>query len=407
MQLARRKSDSSFYESFSDLIFCALVLFVALVMVLAANVGVQVESLKIVKADLVESKEKLKSAVNSHRYTGASSIPSLSLAIDVRPNSPKIYFVPREYIDSHSIPIIKETQEQALARQRNAVNAMTESIEQQRGLTEDEFKSFLKAFSYHTTFRTEWPILGIELEEVENGLKIIHVQPWSSMSSDEIGSTILQVEGKPVHTINEMHACLAALKESSTHATVLVEKNGGRIELKAKLLNHFYDGISFHMSHVAQASASGWRLVGEGLEMKISGNEVLDQIGQDQAYEQTIISTQNIIAALPLMALGGRGNEEPVTVLQMKVLATEEKRLQIGGIAFQLNEVVLLLRSIVHGNVAIEFVDENNQATSSIPVWVHTHVLNPAGYINRAPDLEAIEKWLVANQSPDSQSTQP
>jgi len=398
MQLMRKKSDGSFYESFSDLIFCALVLFVALVMVLAANVGAQVESLKNVKADLEESKNKLKSAVNSHRYTGASSTPSLSLAIDVRENEPRFFFTPRAYIDSLSTPNINETEEQALSRQRNAIIAITESMELQKGLTKVEFQTFLKAFSYHTTIPTEWPILGVEVEEIEKQMKIINVYPFSTIPADDLGAFILEVDGKKIQTLNDLRASLAGIEASKEYVSVVIEKNASRVDLEVKILRHFYDGITTHMIDTAHCVASGWRLVGEGLDMEKNANVSGNRDGRELTFEQTQLLAREVFGSLTL-ELGLKGSEDPVTVLQMRVLEAEQMLL-IGGIALTLNEVLILLRSIANGNVAIEFVDEKQQPVSLIPEWVRTKLLNPAGYINRAPDLEAIKNSLDVNTVP-------
>jgi hypothetical protein len=397
MQLMHRRSDGSFYESFSDLIFCALVLFVALVMVLAANVGVQVDSLKTVQADLEQSKEKLKSAVNSHRYTGASSAPVLSLAIDVRQREPRYFFIPRVYMDSFDIPIINETADQALLRQRTAIFGMSESVEQQRGLTKEEFQSVLKAFSYHTTIPTDIPWLGIEIEEIGNQIAVSKVYPYSKFPKEQVGAMILQIDDRPIRSISDLRDCMSNLAADKEQVKVLAEKHSKQFNLQVKLLRHFYEGLSPLMCDLANSAASGWKLIGEGLGLEQSPQASSNPSESAKSFELTLSRAREEFAAVSLMESGPLENDESSTVLQMNVLDTDQQ-VRVGGVLFQLSEAVILLRSISTGNVAVEFVNEQGQATASIPEWVHSKLLNPTGFINRAPDLQAVEKWLVASE---------
>ena len=158
----KRRSTFNFYESFSDLIFCTLVLFLVLILFLAINVNKQVYEVKEVKQDYfekVEVTERLMAEIEAEekellarrdslekqttellnqekelqerslkvdtqleyvrqveqeyydykaqhnlmvgreRYTGQKGISSYAIAVDVRMNTPVVYLIPNDLIN--------------------------------------------------------------------------------------------------------------------------------------------------------------------------------------------------------------------------------------------------------------------------------------------------------------------
>jgi hypothetical protein len=403
MQLGRRRSESNFYESFSDLIFCALVLFVALVMVLAANVGVQVDSLQdaqtqlaAAQTDVDASRQQLESIVNTHRYTGASSQPTFTLAIDVRTDASKVFFVPMSFFHRYTVDIINETEEQSVERRRAALLEITACIERQRGYSIENFSQIVRAFSYYSSGRLAIPWLGCEVSEQEQSLVIHRAYPYSSLAGIAPGSKLLSVNGTRIPDTATLTEILSRATPEQGSARVRIEENGLETERDATLIFDAFGHMSYTTSAIFHAIASGWRLADQGLEFlpPVSTFGGLLE-SSNKSLEQVCFDGNQIVNSLSSLDLGVEDMQEPVTTMRIQ-LAEEEsrKRILLGSLPMRIKDALVMLQSIGNGNVAIQFVDGKGERLQQVPEWLESELLNPSGFVNRTPDLAGLKKWL-------------
>lgn len=403
MQLMRPRSGTSFYESFSDLIFCALVLFVALVMVLAANVGVQVDSLQDAEVRLAASqseveasRQQLQGIVNTHRYTGVSSQPSLNLAVDTRTNTPKIYFVPIEFSNRFNTAIINETPEQAIERQRLALLQVTKCIERQRGYSLEQFSQIVKSFSYYSFGRSNVPHLGLVFSEREQTLFVDRAFPYSSLAGLHPGSKLISINGANINQYASLHEILTKIPSDQKSLRFRLEENGRMTDYDTQLIYDQIGSLLFVTNEWFHPIASGWRLAEQGLELVPPSGGLAGLLNQEiKPFDQICFDGNQVVSSLINLDFGTLDIHEPVATLRLGFAKEDSRqRVLLGKLPMHLKDAVLMLQSIANGNVAIQFVDDSGQPLTAIPPWVETALLNPSGFVNRTPDLVGLKKWL-------------
>lgn len=416
MQLMRPRSGTSFYESFSDLIFCALVLFVALVMVLAANVGVQVDSLQDAEVRLAASqseveasRQQLQGIVNTHRYTGASSQPTLNLAVDTRSNTPKIYFVPIEFSNRFNTSIINETPEQAIERQRGALLQVTKCIERQRGYSLEQFSQIVKSFSYYSWGRGEVPYLGAIISEREQALFVDRAFPFSSLAGIQPGSKLISINGVNINQFASISEMLTKTPPDQKTVRLRIDENGRVADYDTRLIYDQIGNLIFTTNDWFHPIASGWRLAEQGLELVPPSGGLAGLLNQEmKPFDQICFDGNQVIYSLADLDFGTVDIQEPVATLRLGFAKGDSRqRVLLGTLPMHLKDAVLMLQSIANGNVAIQFVDDSGQPLTAIPSWVETALLNPSGFVNRTPDLIGLKKWLEEAAERSKQNDEP
>lgn len=85
-------NSGNFYESFSDLIFCTLVLFLMIVLFLVLNVNKRVDAVR-------EGESRVTEMLGSLRFTALRGASECGIAFDFRHQPPRICFIPRFFVE--------------------------------------------------------------------------------------------------------------------------------------------------------------------------------------------------------------------------------------------------------------------------------------------------------------------
>ena len=330
MQVIRTESSSSFYESFSDLIFCTLVLFILLFLVLAISVDKQVtvknepnerqpagpaidvsalqqqlqqaeqerdklkirlsvmktpdlqlmeQDLRQQQNELTVQRQQLRQLLGSNRFVGRSGRTVLNLAVNVAPTGHWKYVPYPEQLD----------QDFSVSRNGETVAG----AELRKMVARTEFRSLARRSRQYT---------AIELENI----LIDGVQRYQE--DDQAKSVVIQMAGA---------------------------------------FSSLFSGARNIRGEVTS----------ERLLQKHQSVDVFREFGQ---------RTDNDVP---------RGT---LPVLQLQLTGEPHHRLSCGGVRLSTEDVVHLLNAFSGRGVAVEVQPE-------APDWFLEEVLQPTGYINRAP----------------------
>ncbi len=180
MLVYRRQRTSSFYESFSDLIFCTLVLFLGLLLFLLLSIDQRVESVRVAERavatqnqdletqrlgvlqaeeelerqrSVVEIERKELAAVEGQirerrnaaerllgrsRFIAAPTLSVWNLMIDARGHEPRYWPVPDNLVRSFTSDVVGESADMAAERRRAILMGVDEIVRNVRPLTAAE-----------------------------------------------------------------------------------------------------------------------------------------------------------------------------------------------------------------------------------------------------------------------------
>lgn len=342
MQVLSKKSANNFYETFSDLLFCTLVLFIMLFLMLAAAMEKRVEAVieatedpqKLIEqvqaerdraqklqteldslmatigddpdveklkeslakqaADVEGLKNELKQLVGSNRFTGRSGLTFVNFATDHSGTERRHWFLPQPLSEKMSVSIHKETAAEAAARKKLCRLEFAALVRASEGFTDKQVSSI-----------------------VANGSTLYQV-------SDE----------KPVR----MH--LQTSGQFSVFATGVVDLDG-EITAKGALIYKITD-------------------------------EAFDGLNEDNAF------------TAPLTEITG-------TIPSLIFFPHEDRTLTIGGVNVNIFDARGIILAIGGRGAAVEF-------RPSTPDWVVDEILKPTGYVNRVPKMTADDDASVVEQ---------
>ena len=126
LNLPQRKSTFNFYESFSDLVFCTLVLFLVLILFLAVNVNQKVVAVQEVEQEVAQQNAEMKDDLVELRAEQEAAELATAEATRIREEAQ------RRAAEAERLRLI---QEQQLAEQRDAAERERQRYEQALGVT--------------------------------------------------------------------------------------------------------------------------------------------------------------------------------------------------------------------------------------------------------------------------------
>lgn len=331
MQVIRTESSSSFYESFSDLIFCTLVLFILLFLVLAISVDKQVtvesesepEQPPVDKADDV-------SALQQQLQQAEQERDKLKIRLSVI-----------------KAPDLQQLQ-QDLQQQQDELTVQSQQLRQLLG-------------SNRFVGRSGRSVLNLAVNVAPAGRWKYVPYPEQldqDFSVPRSGETPAAADLRRMVARTEFRA----LARRSRQYTA--------VELERMLI----DGVRRYQEN-DQAKSILIQMAG-GFSSLLSGARNIKGEVTDQGLLQKHLSVD------VFREFGSRTDDDipqgTLPVLQLQLTGEPHHRLSCGGVGLSTDDVVNLLNAFSGRGVAVEVQPE-------APDWFLEEVLKPTGYINRAP----------------------
>jgi len=405
----KRKDTFSFYESFSDLIFCTLVLFLVLVLFLALNVNRKVEKVKeaekevevkkaeieITREQLVEEEKeiayrrknlqsevtaiekqeslvkekqgKLDRLLGTYRFTGKKGISIIMLAVDLR--GELIYPVPSWLVQQLSTSgVVGEEKEQK--RIAEGLEKWRKIVLAAEGLTIDQINAIFSntSLSMSPLLNNETCMLNDYMGEGEI-CAIILAKKISEYSGK--GYALREIDGKRPSDVKAIYGY--NFGDTSIITFVRNDKEE-KVSLRFDpvCLQVFLNSNSPTLDYVTSGviSATGELLVSSeqytNIQKKINDFREVN-LSVIVPNDDIIIKASYSLPTLYFSSLSG------------------EKRILVGDEEFSINQFKMILESVGGRGIAIEYVLAEKE--EEIPNWITTQILLPTEFVNKAPDL--------------------
>ena len=381
MRLREERSTFNFYESFSDLIFCTLVLFVVLVSVLAVNVHRRATVLTERQANLLKQADELE-AQREQTATRAQELEE-------------------KYEQWKQALINAERTERAAEHNRH----MAEEAEARVAELESKLTAAEAAAS------ADRSRLGRRVASAAGINRFVGRIGGTSLALavDLSGS---QPRYVPIDAATFADAHAAHPGESADETIrrrwrLITDNARGRhrfdedelldlfkaLEWRASGGRREEGQLSIRYSLAASAIVSGWFNAGGEFDISHVPESILrlaDSVGLE-AYHEHLVNR-----VIELRDQTKAGDPPTVPVLRFGVTPDREA-IRLGGSEWVPENFVELLRAIGDGGIILEYVPAP-QSPDVCPAWVHRKVLVPAGYTSNAPDpaaLRELERELI------------
>lgn len=419
MQLITRRENTSFYESFSDLIFCTLVLFIILVMILSLSVNEQVESyaeeqqaitekLKAQKAELAllerqasEERQRLSSMLGGTRFTSHFGDTYLHIVCDTISDPPRYWPVPSTYFDDASTNFINETDEEQKKRLRTIREDILELTQNNRSYRAEELGLIVLSFSYYETGELDKneKRIGVELEQTDAGLKIDHVYTSSAAEEAglETGEVITHIQGVPLKQ-NGLDILTTEKNKAGPKEIVILSVISNNQELRSVICKPKY---AQKISRVNAITNSGFNALVSGM-IDVDGNlkDASDIISTIKSRRPDLQRNQNEAEFVKLIG-SVKDSLKIYSEVANRVDASEYRPLHIGslpelnirvsnenengliaGMRLTADEILQLVRAIGGRGAVLNWIVKDD---APIPEWVIKKVLEPSGFRDKAP----------------------
>ncbi|QDT44980.1 hypothetical protein Pan241w_50970 [Gimesia alba] len=419
MQLITRRENTSFYESFSDLIFCTLVLFIILVMILSLSVNEQVESyaeeqqaitekLKAQKAELAllkrqasEERQRLSSMLGGTRFTSHFGDTYLYIVCDTVSDPPRYWPVPSTYFDDASTSFINETDEDQKKRLRTIRADILELTENNRSYRAEELGLIVRSFSFYETGELDknFKSIGVDLKQTDAGLRIDSVYPSSAAEEAglETGDVITHIQGIPLRQ-NGLKILTTEKNKTGPEEKVMLSVISKNQELRSVICKPKY---AQEISRVKEVTRGSFNVLVNGF-VDIDGNakDTSDIIGAIKSKRPDLQRNQNETEIAKLI-ISVKDSLKIYSEVAKQVDASEFRPLYIGslpelniyvskedesgliaGMRLTADEILQLVRAIGGRGAVLNWIVKDN---APIPDWVIKKVLEPSGFRDKAP----------------------
>lgn len=418
MQLITRRESTSFYESFSDLIFCTLVLFIILVMILSLSVNEQVESyaeeqqaitekLEAQKAELAllerqasEERQRLSSMLGGTRFISHFGETYLYIVCDTISNPPRYWPVPSTYFNDIGINFINESNEDKQKRLSKIRENILKLTQNNRSYRAEELGLIVRSFSFYETGElSRHKGLGVELIQTNAGLKVGRVFPSSpgedaGLKQDDL---ITHIVGTPLNQ-NGLKILRSKTRNIESNETITL-----RVESQNQLPRNVILKPNFYRNagRVNEIANSSFNSLASGI-IDVDGKmkESLDLIKTFQSKRPDLILNQNEKELSEVIESVVHSLEIYFEVVE-RVDASEFRPLHIGslpelniyvskedesgliaGMRLNADEILQLVRAIGGRGAVLNWIVKDN---APIPEWVKQKVLEPSGFRDKAP----------------------
>lgn len=335
MQVLSKKSGNNFYETFSDLLFCTLVLFIMLFLMLAAAMEKRVDAVTQSNDEPQNLTEQL-SAEKARAEDLQSKLDELIAKVGDDPDVEKI--------------------KQALSQQAAEVGELKDELKQLVGsnrFTGRSGKTFISFATDHSRLtRRHWFVPQPLNERMTTG---IHKE---SEASKSLRQKLCRME---FSTLMLNHSGFTDEQVSSIvfNGTTLYQIPG------EEPIHMQLQSTTFSLVASGVLDLDGEATANVGLIYKVT-DETFDGLDESNA------------AAVP-------SEEQTGTLPSLVFFPQEDQTLTIGGVNMGIEDAKLIILAVGGRGAAVEF-------RPSTPDWVLDKLLKPTGYINRVPTMTANEK---------------
>ncbi len=419
MQLITRRENTSFYESFSDLIFCTLVLFIILVMILSLSVNEQVESyaeeqqaitekLKAQKAELsqlerqaAEERQRLSSMLGGTRFTSHFGDTKLYIVCDSISDPPRYWPVPSTYFDDLSTNYVDETDEDEKIRVRTIREDILEITKNNRSYRAEELGLIARSFSIYETGELDKAnkSIGVNLKQTDAGLKINKVYPSSAGEEAGLkaGEVITHIQGVPLKQ-NGIKIFNIEKNKTGPKEIVMLSVRSKNQELRSVICKPKY---APKLSRVSEITNNEFNVLVSGL-IDVDGkaknaSAIISSIKSrrpdlkrnknEAEFVKLINSVKDSLIIYSEVAKDVDASEfRPLHIGSLPELnihvSNEEESGLIAGMRLSADEILQLVRAIGGRGAVLNWVVKDD---APIPEWVIKKVLEPSGFRDKAP----------------------
>ena len=374
-----RNTSSGFYEAFSDLIFCTLVLVLFLLVAIVISLDEHVEAAAEETNKARSARQQLQVLVGSNRFTGRTGRSHVLFMQDASKNARRYWFVPAELYSSYQLNIISESPKQREERREKILSEIRKISREQRSYSASEINDLLIAGTsnyWEPTGTATPPRFGFmhERDNKTQNLRIIDVVPGSSAQEEGLirGDTIVAINGKSPPDPDEANGDTASVtierrqpNSDSGHIILEVSLVRRRSHFKLNRLRELHFSI---FSYVATQLNGTDRLTGPAA----------DRINKTPFKDIPLPNSDK--RARPQSTIG-----VPTVYLDVSPL---EERVTIGGVSMSPDDCVAFIRSASGRGVVIECKLAED---APLPSWIVERILRPTGFLNRAP---TVGMWL-------------
>lgn len=426
MRMLTKRSAFNFYESFSDLIFCTLVLFLMMVLFLVLSIDRRVDDVRTAESGLeqrinyaeTELKTKLATAeaklqdadreierrtrhvtqqeaqlddrqseitsksrqldrlLGTRRFTGHSGETFFTVAADLSKDPPEYFLIPRRLQNEIDIGRLDESEAEKKRRQAPILREALALMQNSTPLRQVDLQALLNAFSPYVTHARvgQRAYLGVKLSRQDN--KVERVLAVSSADRAGIleGDRITHIGARPVADVDSLHSAMHDFAVGDTLSVTLLRDNRTitlDVELIRERLAEVY--CTWHGSFVMLASG-----VRDANGMIVASQDEWETFAERfKEMRENIPTPRYDKAVTPLGTL-------PTLLAEVD---DKQKKVVVGTIEFSPEEFVVLLESIGGRGAVVEIDTAETVGSNELPSWVTDDVLIPAGYINKAPML--------------------
>lgn len=397
----QRKSTFNFYESFSDLIFCTLVLFLVLVLFLALNVNRRVEDVRAEEADVSERKEKIAKAgrridkiLGTNRFAGHSGDPYILLAIQWDGSNLRFHPIPTWLALKLTTRLTDLTAAQRTSKDKALLTHWKKLCSETKPLSPEQMRQVF----YSTSFCRRHDIPGIDPSRpylgvsIDDDNRVYHLSPGFSAAKAGIavGDTMLSIGGIQIQAgTNGLTKVLERFRVGQK--TIVSVKRAGKMDVidleflpvrEVSLDTKWFNLLSFVVSGLKDTE----------------GSRILDgkKVNQD-LFTRWDSSTRFFIDAKWRELLWKDRKQDQwmtrlitdkICVLPFDVTA-DEKHIRIGKALFSRAQCRRVFQSL-SGSIAVEYKPKTGP--KDMPYWVQYEILVPSGFVNNSPDLSAIRE---------------
>ena len=370
-----RNTSSGFYEAFSDLIFCTLVLVLFLLVAIVISLDEHVEAAAEATVKARSAREQLQVLVGSNRFTGRTGLSRVLFMQDASKETRRYWFVPTALNSRFQTGVFGESLKQKEERQDKILTEVREITRSERSYSISEFNSLLYAGTstyWEPTGTPTKPSLGFEFSLVtETGnLRIVDIFPGSSAQEEglERDDTIVAVNGNRPPKLSEANGDTVILtierkrpQPNDGSAPTIRDVSVVRrpLHFKRQRLRPIHNPA---YSHIATRLSGNARFIGAAA----------DRIRK--AAFKGISPSNSDKEARPQATIG-----VPTVYLDVDPL---EERVTIGGVSMSPDDCVAFIRSASGRGVVIEC---KMAEETPLPSWIVEKILRPTGFLNRAP----------------------
>ena len=385
MRIGDPDEGHNFYESFSDLIFCTLVLFIVLILVLVLQVGkksailtaeqaamltrieqldAEAQTLEAQRQELLTLRGEMGLGWKAKLERDLREARERSLALgqqldDLRAAAPDAAAVAAAEAAAGAAAVAADRRQTALAVAEAAgLNRFTGRT----GVT-----SFCLAVDFSGGQVRYVPIPASVFSQAHSDRPDETAREASLRRQRVIGDA---TRGVPRFTLDQ----LGPLFASMTYRHPGDEREEGQVSVSYSLMSSMI--------------ASGWTDgSGELIALRIDDRTLTLAEEFGGLYELNVAAAHDVLAVRDRTPPG-----DPAGVPVVRFGEAPGRRVSMGGGSYSVEEAVALLAAFGDGGVIVEYVPSNPAGGGACPDWLVTRLLGPTGLTSNVPDPQALER---------------